>query len=144
VTEIADRIAEVKVRAERFLVQCGSCDYGFAMGCTCPPGDPRSVLSDLLELVEKLAEPTSAEQVVEHAIEMSSGAMQVRYEDPEIERIYPLADWIKAQQRFGGKVWRRTVIVVEDWHEMPSITPASVEAAARDSAVPGEGAHPCL
>lgn len=61
----------------------------------------------------------SGEQVVEHAIQMSSGAMQVRFDDPEIERIFPLADWIKSEQRFGGKVYRRVVVVVEDWEEVP-------------------------
>lgn len=61
----------------------------------------------------------TGEPVVEHAIQMSSGAMQVRCDDPEIEEIFPLAEWIRAQQRFGGKVYRRTVIVVDDWEEVP-------------------------
>jgi hypothetical protein len=55
---------------------------------------------------------------VEYAIEMSSGAMQVRNDHPEIERIFPLVDWIKSEQRFGGRVYRRTVIVVEDREEV--------------------------
>lgn len=61
-----------------------------------------------------------AQHVVEHAIEMSGGGMHVHYDHPDIERIFPLADWIKSQQRFGGKVWRRTVIVVDDWQEVPT------------------------
>lgn len=60
-----------------------------------------------------------AEPIVEHAIEMTSGAMQVRFDHPDIERIYPLQQWIVHNQRFGGKVWRRTVIVVEDWELVP-------------------------
>jgi hypothetical protein len=58
------------------------------------------------------------DEVVEHAILMSDGSMQVQPDDPEIERIYPLSLWIEHMQRWGGKVYRRTVIVVEDWHEV--------------------------
>ncbi len=58
------------------------------------------------------------EAIVEHAIQMSGGGMHVRCDDPEIERIYPLAEWIGHQQRFGGKVYRRRIIVVEDWRQV--------------------------
>jgi hypothetical protein len=34
-----------------WLDQCGSCDAGLPMDCTCPPGDPRAVI---LALVERL------------------------------------------------------------------------------------------
>ncbi len=63
--------------------------------------------------------PLAAEHVVEHAIQMSGGGMYVRYDHPDIEWIFPLADWIKSEQRFKGKVWRRVVVVVEDWEEVP-------------------------
>lgn len=56
----------------------------------------------------------------EHAILMSGGSMQVRPDDPGMERIDPLARWIGRHQRHGGKVYTRTVIVVEDWHEVPA------------------------
>jgi hypothetical protein len=59
-----------------------------------------------------------AEHVVEHAIQLSSGAMCVRFQHPDIERIFPLAEWIKSEQRFGGRVFRRVVVVVEDWEEV--------------------------
>jgi hypothetical protein len=59
-----------------------------------------------------------SEPIVEHAQLMSGGGMHVRYEDEEIERIFPREQWIKAHKRFGGKVYRRTVIVVEDWIEV--------------------------
>jgi hypothetical protein len=49
---------------------------------------------------------------------MSGGGMHVRNDDPEIERIYPLEQWIPAQQRDGGKIYRRKVVVVEDWTEV--------------------------
>lgn len=60
---------------------------------------------------------TVPEPVVEHAIMMPGGDMQVRNHH-EIEALYPLADWVSEHQRFGGKVYRRTVIVVEDWTEV--------------------------
>ena len=69
--------------------------------------------------------------VVEYAHMMSGGGMHVRYMDQEIERIFPLADWIRAQQRFGGKVYRREIRVIEDWTEVPP--------APRDVARPGTG-----
>lgn len=60
---------------------------------------------------------TTGEPIVEHAIMMSGGGMQVR-NGHEIEALYPLADWVSEQQRFGGKVYTRKVVVVEDWHEV--------------------------
>lgn len=61
---------------------------------------------------------TDIVEVNEHAIQMSGGSMQVRPDD--IEHIYPLAEWIEDYQRYGGKVFTRKVIVVEDWHEVPN------------------------
>ena len=46
--------------------------------------------------------------------------MLVRSPDPEIDRIFPLDEWIKSNQRFGGKVYRRKITVVEDWEEVPT------------------------
>lgn len=40
-------------RANRQLIQCGSCDFAIG-GCTCPSEDPRSVITDLVAEVEKL------------------------------------------------------------------------------------------
>lgn len=54
---------------------------------------------------------------IEHGLLMSGGGVQTRADG--IEEIYPLADWIEHEQRFGGKVMRRRVIVVEDWTEVP-------------------------
>jgi hypothetical protein len=61
---------------------------------------------------------TSPEPITEHAILMSGGSMQARPNGGHIERVYPLAQWVPDNQRFGGKVYRRTVIVVEDWWEV--------------------------
>lgn len=62
---------------------------------------------------------TDPKHVVEHAIQMSGGGMQVREDFPELEDVYPLDKWIKGNQRFGGKVYTRTIVVIEDWHEVP-------------------------
>lgn len=61
----------------------------------------------------------STEEVTEHAILFSGGGMLVRPNDPEVERIFPLGDWIHASTRHGGRVFRRVITVVEDWTEVP-------------------------
>jgi hypothetical protein len=55
--------------------------------------------------------------MIEHAILMSDGSMQVRPDDLEIDEIYPLDKWIKNQKRFH-RVYRREIVVVEDWTEV--------------------------
>lgn len=84
-------------------------------------GPPPKLRGDAERMVAALIKagwtPPSG-HVTEHAIRMSGGSMQVRNPHPEIERIYPLAEWIEAQQRNGGKVHRRKIVVVEDWTEL--------------------------
>lgn len=63
-------------------------------------------------------EPVKGTLAVEHAQLYTDGSMLVRSDDPTIERIYPLPKWIKQHTRNGGRVFRRTVIVVEDWDEV--------------------------
>lgn len=60
-----------------------------------------------------------SDEITEHAELYSGGSMLIRPDDPDLERVFPLADWIVAKQRFGGKVYRRVVRVVEDWVEVP-------------------------
>jgi hypothetical protein len=45
-------------RARPFLQQCGSCDAGLPMSCTCPTGDYRPVMADLVAEVERLRQRT--------------------------------------------------------------------------------------
>lgn len=59
------------------------------------------------------------EIVTEHAEQYTSGAMLVRNPAPQVERVYPLAQWIVDQQDHGGKVYRRRIVVVDDWTEVP-------------------------
>ena len=61
----------------------------------------------------------AAEPVTEHAHLMSGGGYHVWNTEPYIEEIYPLAQRIEHGQRHGGRVYRRRVIVVEDWTEVP-------------------------
>jgi hypothetical protein len=56
--------------------------------------------------------------IVEHGQLMSGGGFQIRNGHPDIERIYPLRDWIRAEIRSGGKIYRRTIVVIEDWTEV--------------------------
>jgi hypothetical protein len=42
----------LRERAEAFLVQCGSCDTGLLMMCTCPYADPRPLIADLLKALD--------------------------------------------------------------------------------------------
>ena len=55
----------------------------------------------------------------EHAEQYTSGAMLVRNSAPEVERVYPLEQWIPDQQQHGGRIFKRRVIVVEGWTEVP-------------------------
>lgn len=61
------------------------------------------------------AEAELAQPVTEYAVRYKSGDWKIRYTDDEVDRIYPLAQWISHGQRFAGFVGKRTVIVVEDW-----------------------------
>jgi hypothetical protein len=57
--------------------------------------------------------------VTEHANQMSGGGFHVWNTEPYILEIYPLEEKIRHGQQHGGKVYRRRVIVVEDWREVP-------------------------
>lgn len=58
------------------------------------------------------------EAVTEYGELYSGGGYLLRNPAPEIERIYPVAEWIKHGRQDGGRVFRRRVIVVEDWTEV--------------------------
>jgi hypothetical protein len=56
--------------------------------------------------------------VTEYAELMSGGGFNVWNTEPYILDIYPLADKIKAGQRFGGVVYQRKITVLEEWTEV--------------------------
>lgn len=45
----------------------------------------------------------------------SGGSILVRPDWTDLEGLYPTKEWIEHHQRGGGKVYRRTIIVVRDW-----------------------------
>lgn len=60
-------------------------------------------------------------EVEEHGQLYGGASVLVWPQDPdgELERVAPLAQRIEAGQRFGGKVLRRRVLVLEDWALVP-------------------------
>lgn len=56
-------------------------------------------------------------EVVEYALRLAGGSMEIRSNDSELEEIYPTERWITNQKKHH-KVYRRTVIIVEDWQEV--------------------------
>ena len=59
------------------------------------------------------------ETKTEHAVMMSGGGYHVRSDDPRLEDICPLTEWTEVQFESGRKVSRRTIIVRDDWQEVP-------------------------
>lgn len=53
-------------------------------------------------------------EVVEHGVQIAGGAKHIRPTDDQGTE----AGWIQARKDEGGKVYERTVIVVDDWHEV--------------------------
>jgi hypothetical protein len=59
----------------------------------------------------------TTEVVAEYGEQLSGGGWQTWNTAPHIEKIYPLAQKIEAHRRHG-KVYRRRIVVVEDWAEV--------------------------
>lgn len=53
----------------------------------------------------------------EYGVRMAGGEFRTLTTTPRLEEIYPLAERIVDARRDHGKVYRRRVIVVEDWTE---------------------------
>lgn len=49
----------------------------------------------------------------------SDGSMLLWSQSDDVLKVYPLDEQIEHAQRRGGKVYRRRVIVVGDWEEVP-------------------------
>lgn len=86
---------------------------------------PLEYLRTIQRLNTELAKSTGA-TITEHALRLAGGGMQVRNPHPDIERVYPLTEWVKDEQRNGSEVYRRRIVVVEDWAkaEEPRVLPA--------------------
>jgi hypothetical protein len=72
---------------------------------------------------------TNRKPTVEYGQLYRGGDVQVFNPDPEIDRIYPMAERVRHGRRNGGKVLRRVVIVLEDWHDVP-MSPYELDCAA--------------
>jgi len=46
--------------AQPWMQTCGPCDMGLPMGCCCPTGDPRAIVSRLVAVIERLTPPSVA------------------------------------------------------------------------------------
>ena len=73
-----------------------------------------------LDAAEAIVMGEAGPVITEHAYQMSGGGYHVWNTEPYIEEIYPLEQRIAHSQQHGGKVYRRRVIVVEDWTEIHS------------------------
>ncbi|GHH57882.1 hypothetical protein [Lentzea cavernae] len=107
--EIARYLAkQVADAAQRVGVLCGNRDLALSRAKEAGATD------------EQLAEAAhvNGQEMVEHAQRYAGGSMLVRNPHPDIERIYPVPEWIRDEQRNGGKLYRRTVVVLEDWTEI--------------------------
>lgn len=54
----------------------------------------------------------------EHGHLMSGGEVHVWSDDPDVQRIYPLAKRIEHGKQHGGTVLRRRIIVLDEWEEI--------------------------
>lgn len=61
-----------------WTAQCGPCDAGLPMGCACPTGDPRPVISALLADVERLGR---------HLADWKAECLRWRDDAEEMERL---------------------------------------------------------
>lgn len=64
------------------------------------------------------------EPVAEYGLLYSGGGYLTRNAAPEIERIYPVAEWVRDELGSGGHVFRRRIVVVEDWEEITEVADA--------------------
>lgn len=66
--------------------------------------------------------------VVEYGLKMTA-SMQVFPNSPETELIYPVAKQARHAMKYGGKVYRRRVMVIEEW---VAVTEAEVDELCKE------------
>jgi hypothetical protein len=85
------------------------------------PPDAVALAAKLFAWAPKMPAPADdarGEATVEYAHEMASGDYHLWNTEPWTDEIYPLADRIRSGQRDYGSVYRRRVVVIEDWAEV--------------------------
>lgn len=58
------------------------------------------------------------DELTEYALRRGEGTMNIRTAGGT-ELLYPAEQWFWDQQALGARVFRRRVVVVEDWAEVP-------------------------
>jgi len=71
---------------------------------------------DALLNIRRVAREADVDPITEHATQMTGGGYHIRAGG--IERVFPLDEWIKSEQKFGT-VYRRRILEIEDWSEVP-------------------------
>lgn len=68
------------------------------------------------DLQKQLPEVTTitGEPVTEYSLKMLN-TMQVLPSDTEVEKVYPVAKHLRHSMKYGGQVFRRRLVVIEDW-----------------------------
>lgn len=103
-----DLAKQVAATAQRLDVLCGARDLTLTQAKDAGATD------------DQLAEAANVDgqETTEHAQRYAGGSMLVRNPHPDIERIFPVAEWIRAERHLGGKIYRRWIVVIEDWTEV--------------------------
>jgi hypothetical protein len=78
------------------------------------PLDPAKVIMHVRRANGEISSATT-----EYGVIMSGGGVQVRPNDPVLDRHVPLDQWIDAERNVNRtRVVRRRVIVIDDWEEV--------------------------
>lgn len=66
--------------------------------------------------------------VVEYAMRMVGGGVQTFPDSDEVEEVYPLGKRLFHHMQYGGKVYRRRYLLIEDWSEVDESDPVVADA----------------
>lgn len=83
-----------------------------------PPAGLRGDADRMVAALIKQGWTPPSKAVTEHAVELC-GSLQLRSDHPDIDTLYPLAEWTPDWQRRGVHVFKRRIVVVDDWTEVP-------------------------
>lgn len=77
-------------------------------------------IDEYFDLQKKLPEVTTitGTPVTEYALHMTSGAHQSLPDSFEVDQVYPIGKQIRHHMKFGGRVYKRRYLIVEDWTEV--------------------------
>jgi len=88
--------------------------YGTTYSYDGVPLDPTKVVMHVRRANGEISSTTT-----EYGVIMSGGGVHVRPNDPVIDRVAPLDQWIAAERNVNrSRVVRRRVLVLDDWEEV--------------------------